>query len=52
VRLVVLLLVIGFPVALILAWAFELTPEELKRTKFADELPKESARNRVWIYLK
>ncbi len=27
VRLVVLLLVIGFPVALILAWAFELTPE-------------------------
>jgi hypothetical protein len=27
VRLVVLLLIIGFPVALILAWAFELTPE-------------------------
>ncbi|HEU5246541.1 MAG TPA: hypothetical protein VFU09_05575 [Candidatus Udaeobacter sp.] len=27
VRLVVLLLVIGFPIALILAWAFELTPE-------------------------
>jgi hypothetical protein len=26
VRLVVLLLIIGFPVALILAWAFELTP--------------------------
>jgi hypothetical protein len=28
VRLVVLLLIIGFPVAMILAWAFELTPEE------------------------
>src|SRR5262245_19816652 len=26
VRLVVLLLIIGFPVALVLAWAFELTP--------------------------
>jgi hypothetical protein len=32
-RLVVLLLVIGFPVAMILAWAFELTPEGLKRTE-------------------
>jgi adenylate cyclase len=30
VRLVVLLLILGFPVALILAWAFELTPEGLK----------------------
>ena len=27
VRLVVVLLVLGFPVALILAWAFEITPE-------------------------
>jgi TolB-like protein len=36
VRLVVLLLVIGFPVALILAWAFELTPEGLKRTEDVD----------------
>src|SRR5437867_9394700 len=31
VRLVVLLLITGFPVALILAWAFELTPEGIKR---------------------
>ncbi len=31
VRLVVLLLVLGFPVALILAWAFEITPEGIKR---------------------
>ncbi len=51
VRLVVLLLVIGFPVALILAWAFELTPEGIKRTEFADELPKKSARSRAWIYV-
>ena len=33
VRLVVLLLVLGFPVALILAWAFELTPEGIKRAE-------------------
>ena len=33
VRVVVLLLVLGFPVALILAWAFELTPEGIKRTE-------------------
>ena len=36
VRLVVLLLVIGFPVALIIAWAFEVTPEGIKRTEAAD----------------
>jgi TolB-like protein/Tfp pilus assembly protein PilF len=36
VRLVVLLLIIGFPVALILAWAFELTPEGVKRTEDVD----------------
>jgi TolB-like protein len=36
VRLVVLLLVIGFPVAMILAWAFELTPEGIKRTEDVD----------------
>src|SRR5512132_3559380 len=51
VRLVVLILILGFPVALILAWAFELTPEGLKRTEFADELPKKSPRNRAWIYV-
>ena len=51
VRLVVLLLVIGFPVALILAWAFELTPEGLKRTEVADELARKSEQNRAWIYV-
>jgi TolB-like protein/Flp pilus assembly protein TadD len=37
VRLVIALLVLGFPVALLLAWAFELTPEGIKRTDEADE---------------
>jgi RNA polymerase sigma factor (sigma-70 family) len=36
VRLVVLLLIIGFPLALILAWAFELTPEGIKRAEDVD----------------
>ena len=30
VRLVVILLILGFPVALILSWAFEITPEGIK----------------------
>ena len=33
VRLVVLLLVIGFPVAIVLSWAFEITPEGIKRAE-------------------
>src|SRR5437773_8934811 len=48
---VVLLVSLGFPIALIIAWAFELTPEGLKRTETADELPKKPARNRAWIYV-
>ena len=43
VRVVVLLLVLGFPVALILAWAFELTPEGIKRTE--EVPPHESIRH-------
>lgn len=33
IRVVILLLILGFPIALILAWAFELTPEGIKRTE-------------------
>jgi TolB-like protein/Tfp pilus assembly protein PilF len=33
---VVLLVILGFPIALILAWAFELTPEGIKRTEDVD----------------
>ena len=36
VRLIVLAIVIGFPIALVIAWAFELTPEGLKRTEDVD----------------
>ena len=52
VRLIVVLIVIGFPIALIFAWAFEITPEGLKRSEEADAMPS-SARptNRTWIYI-
>ncbi len=33
VRLIVLAIVIGLPIALIIAWAFELTPEGIKQTE-------------------
>ena len=45
VRLVVLALLLAFPVALVLAWAFELTPEGIKRTE--DVVPHESIRPRT-----
>ena len=38
VRLVIALVAIGFPIALVIAWAFELTPEGLKRTEDVDAL--------------
>ena len=50
VRLVILLLVIGFPVALIIAWAFEATPEGIKRTEAADAAGQRS-RGGAWIYV-
>src|SRR5215831_12500816 len=36
IRLVIMLLALGFPIALVLAWAFELTPEGIKRTEEVD----------------
>src|SRR5439155_4222384 len=52
VRLVVLVITIGFPVALIIAWAFELTPEGLKRTETADaEHLAGRSRKRTWVYV-
>src|SRR4051812_23255322 len=50
IRLVIVLIAIGFPVALIVAWAFELTPEGLKRTEIADDA-QQSSKSRAWIYI-
>src|SRR5437016_2063053 len=52
VRLIVVLIVIGFPIALIFAWAFEITPEGLKRSEEADAMPSSALpTNRTWIYI-
>ena len=50
VRLVILLLVIGFPIALIIAWAFEVTSEGIKRTEAADAAGLRS-HGSTWIYV-
>ena len=51
VRLVVLAIIIGFPIALVMAWAFELTPEGLKRTEVADLAARRDTTSRTWIYI-
>ena len=59
-RLIVLAIVIGFPIALVIAWAFELTPEGIKRTDDVDPFDSHSgqalpaaraSKNRTWIYV-
>src|SRR5689334_5762424 len=52
IRLLVLLIIVGFPVALVLSWFFELTPEGIKRTAIADAMPRRPEhKNRAWIYV-
>ncbi len=46
----VIAIVLGFPIALILAWAFELMPEGIKRTESGEDEPQQS-RSRAWIYV-
>jgi hypothetical protein len=42
IRLVIMLIAIGFPIALLLAWAFEAAPEGIKRTEAADAVRQHS----------
>ncbi len=66
-RLIVLAIIIGFPIALVIAWAFELTPEGIKRTEDVDPFDSRShhggqagqvlaaaaqrPRHRAWIFV-
>ena len=50
-RLIVLAIIIGFPIALVIAWAFELTPEGIKRTEDIDPGVDSRAKSRAWIYV-
>jgi TolB-like protein/Tfp pilus assembly protein PilF len=52
IRLLVVLIILGLPVALAMAWAFESTPEGIKRTEDADAMPAGAAgAKRAWIYV-
>src|SRR2546421_463177 len=52
VRLVIALVVIGFPIALVIAWAFEATPQGIKRTEIADATPMAAGQKKhAWIYV-
>jgi TolB-like protein len=65
-KVVVMAVVLGFPIALILAWAFELTPEGIKHTEDVELFDSRShpggqagqvlpagsvSKNRAWIYV-
>ena len=50
IRLIVALIVIGFPIALIFAWAFEITPEGIKRTEDVDPARPHRIHG-PWIYI-
>jgi TolB-like protein len=52
VRLVIVLVAAGFPIALVIAWAFELTPEGIKRTEDVDlAASARQPRKYTWIFV-
>ncbi len=51
VRLVIVFVAAGFPVALVIAWAFELTPEGIKRTEDVDPASGRGSKKHIWIYV-
>ncbi|HWY51630.1 MAG TPA: tetratricopeptide repeat protein [Chthoniobacterales bacterium] len=52
IRMIVLLIILGFPIALVFAWLFEITPQGIKRTEVADAMPAAAGQNRhAWIYI-
>ncbi len=52
IRLIVLVIIIGLPVALILAWMFELTPQGIKRTEDVDvALAAQQPKKHTWIFV-
>jgi TolB-like protein/Flp pilus assembly protein TadD len=52
VRLVIVLIAIGFPIALVIAWAFEATPEGIKRTEDVDvAAAAKQPKKHAWVYV-
>jgi len=50
IRSIVLLIILGFPIAVAFAWFFEITPEGIKRTEVADAA-RQHSRGKAWIYI-
>ncbi len=50
VQTLMVIVAIGFPIALVIAWAFEATPEGIKRTEAADAANQHSG-GHAWIYI-
>jgi TolB-like protein/Flp pilus assembly protein TadD len=48
-RLVLILVLLGFPIAVVLAWAFELTPQGIKRTESGNSGEALVRKRRGWI---
>jgi TolB-like protein/Flp pilus assembly protein TadD len=52
IRSIVVLIILGLPVALVLAWMFELTPQGIKRTETADVMPAAMQQKKhAWIFV-
>ena len=51
IRLIVLLIILGLPVALVLAWMFEVTPEGIKRTEDVTLSDERAPKKHIWIYV-
>jgi TolB-like protein/Flp pilus assembly protein TadD len=52
IRSIVLLIIVGLPVALVLAWMFEITPQGIKRTHTADAMPASARPKKYgWVYV-
>jgi TolB-like protein/Tfp pilus assembly protein PilF len=52
IRLIVILIILGLPVAVVLAWTLEITPEGIKSTKAADAMPSTArTKKHAWIYI-
>jgi TolB-like protein/Tfp pilus assembly protein PilF len=51
IQLLVVLIILGLPIALGLAWAFELTPEGIKRTEQVDDAAVAAHKKRTWLYV-
>jgi TolB-like protein/Tfp pilus assembly protein PilF len=51
IRPITMLIALGFPIVLIIAWALGLTPGGLQRARSAYDLPDKPFRRRIWTYV-